>query len=150
MNLADVGMTDQHKQILLSNFENLQQMNLDKVAKQLHSCGLLDDTERQNLLSDTRQPSQRIDMLLSEILPRKGPKAFEDFARELEKVHPKIARKLLEAPGMRGTIHHYIILSIFSQSSKMFLSHFECCGSLFHWWFSSFLLSFILGMDMCG
>ncbi|CAH3025570.1 unnamed protein product [Porites evermanni] len=93
-------MTDQHKQILLSNFENLQQMNLNKVAEQLHSCGLLDDIDKQNLLSDTRQASQRMEMLLSEILPRKGPKAFEDFARELEKVHPKIARKLLEAAGM--------------------------------------------------
>ena len=132
MNLADVGMTDQHKQILLSNSENLQQMNLNKVAEQLHSCGLLDDIDKQNLLSDTRQPSWRIDMLLSEILPRKGPKAFEDFARELEKDHPKLAQKLLEDAGMTGTIHHYIILSIFRQSSKIFLSHFVCCGSLFH------------------
>ena len=132
MNLADVGMTDQHKQILLSNSENLQQMNLNKVAEQLHSCGLLDDIDKQNLLSNTRQPSWRIDMLLSEILPRKGPKAFEDFARELEKDHPKLAQKLLEDAGMTGTIHHYIILSIFSQSSKIFLSHFVCCGSLFH------------------
>lgn len=115
MNLADVGMTDQHKQILLSNSENLQQMNLNKVAERLHSCGLLDDIDKQNLLSDTRQPSLRIDMLLSEILPRKGPKAFEDFARELEKDHPKLAQKLLEDAGMTGTIHHYIILSIFSQ-----------------------------------
>ena len=112
MNLADAGMTDQHKQILLSNFENLQQMNLNKVAEQLHSCGLLDDIDKQNLLSDTRQASWRIDMLLSEILPRKGPKAFEDFARELEKVHPKIARKLLEAAGMTGTIHHYTLYHI--------------------------------------
>ncbi|KAM7451246.1 hypothetical protein ABFA07_001289 [Porites harrisoni] len=99
---ADVGMTDQHKQILLSNSENLQQMNLNKVAEQLYSCGLLDDIDKQNLLSDTRQPSQRIDMLLSEILPRKGPKAFEDFARELEKDHPKLAQKLLEDAGMTG------------------------------------------------
>ena len=132
MNLGDIGMTEQHKQILLSNSENLQQMNLNKVAEQLHSCGLLDDTDRQNLLSDTRQASRRIDMLLSEILPRKGPKAFEDFARELGKVHSEIARKLLEDAGMTGTLHHYIILSIFSRSSKIFLSHFVCCGSLFH------------------
>ena len=109
MNLADVGMTDQQKKILLNNFENLQQMNLDKLAEQLHSCGLLDDIDWQNLLSDTRQSSQKIDKLLSEILPRKGPKAFEDFARELEKVEPNIAQKLLEDAGMTGTTPLYHI-----------------------------------------
>lgn len=99
----DVGMTTQHKQILLSNVENLRQMNLDKVVQQLHLSGLLDDSDKQNLLTDTRLPSQRIDMLLTQILPRKGPEAFEDFAQELEKVHPSMARILLRDAGISGS-----------------------------------------------
>ena len=98
----DVGMTTQHKQILLSNVENLRRMNLDKVVQQLYLSGLLDDSDKQNLLTDTRLPSQRIDMLLTEILPRKGPEAFEDFAQELEKVHPSMARILLRDAGISG------------------------------------------------
>ena len=98
----DVGMTSQHTQILLSNVENLRQMNLEKVVPKLHSSGLLDDTDKENLLSDTKQASQRVDMLLTEILPRKGPDAFEDFARELEKDYPTMARKLLQDAEIKG------------------------------------------------
>ena len=100
--LDDVGMTSQHKQILLNNAENLCQMNLGKVVPQLHLSGLLDDTDKENLLSDTKQASQRVDMLLTEILPRKGPSAFEDFARELEKVYPAMAHRLLQDAGIKG------------------------------------------------
>lgn len=98
----EVGMTSEHMKILLKNVENLSQMNLEKVVRQLHSSGLLDNSDKQNLLSDTTPVSQGVNMLLTKILPRKGPDAFEHFAKELEKVHPPMAQRLLQDSGIKG------------------------------------------------
>lgn len=95
-------MTSHHKQILRNNVENLQGMNLEKVVPQLHLAGLLDDVDKEDLLSDAKQASHRVDMLLTEILPRKGPNAFETFAQELDNIHPQMAHKLLQDSGIKG------------------------------------------------
>ena len=101
-------MTSQHKQILCNNVENLQGMNLEKVVPQLHLAGLLDEMDKEDLLSDTKQASHRVDMLLTEILPRKGPSAYESFTQELEKVHPSMALKLLQDAGIKGAFFYHL------------------------------------------
>ena len=95
-------MTSHHKQILLNNVENLQGMNLEKVVPQLQLAGLLDDVDKEDLLSDAKQASHRVEMLLTEILPRKGPSAFETFAQALKNIHPPMALKLLQDAGIKG------------------------------------------------
>ena len=97
-------MTSQHKQILLSNVENFREMELETLVPLLHSAGLLDDGDNEDLLSETKPASQRVDMLLTVILPRKGPNAFKNFVQELQNVHPEMAQKLLQDSGVKGIV----------------------------------------------
>lgn len=99
----DVGMTSQHKEILLSNVENFREMDLETLVPLLHSAGLLDSSDKEDLLSETKQASQRVDMLLTDILPRKGPSAFKNFVQELQNVHPEMAQKLLQESSEKGS-----------------------------------------------
>ncbi|KAJ7377788.1 hypothetical protein OS493_026355 [Desmophyllum pertusum] len=71
----DIGMTSQHKQILRRSVQNLHHMDLHKMLPYL--SGLLDELDKQSLLNTANPASQRVDMLLTEILPRKGPKALK-------------------------------------------------------------------------
>lgn len=94
-------MTSQHKEILRRNVDNLYGMNLDKVVT--HLSGLLDEQDKQSLLNASKPVSQRVDMLLTEILPRRGPTAFESFVQGLEKVDPSMAQRLQQGAGIKGT-----------------------------------------------
>ncbi len=101
----DTGMTSKHKEILRKNVENLHRINLDKLVT--HLSGLLDEQDKQNLLNAAKENSRRVDMLLTEILPRRGPTAFESFVQGLEKVDPSMAQRLLQDAGMKGTCSIY-------------------------------------------
>ncbi|XP_078384574.1 uncharacterized protein LOC144667044 isoform X2 [Oculina patagonica] len=97
----NTGMTSQHKEILRKNVENLHRMSLDKMVTQL--SGLLDEQDKQNLLNFAKPVPERVDMLLTEVLPRRGPTAFDLFVQGLEKVHPSMAEKLLQDAGLKVT-----------------------------------------------
>ncbi|XP_068733322.1 uncharacterized protein [Montipora capricornis] len=100
----DVGMSSKHRQILLdlSNAKVLHDMKVDDVVRRLHSMRLLDDHDKE-LLDDTGLASERVDMLLTDILPRKGPHAFKSFVQELHSVNPKIASNIAKDAGLTGS-----------------------------------------------
>jgi len=43
-------------------------------------------------------------MLVTDILPRKGPAAFDCFVKELYVVNPKVADILLKDSGLKGNL----------------------------------------------
>lgn len=100
----DVGMSSKHRQILLdlSNAKVLHDMKVDDVVRRLHSMLLLDDHDKE-LLDDTGLASERVDMLLTDILPRKGPHAFKSFVQELYSVNPKMASDIAKDAGLKGS-----------------------------------------------
>lgn len=100
----DVGMTSQHKKILRRNADKLHHVNLDKLVKQLPLSGLLDEEDKQNLLNHAKPAYDRMQMLLTDILPRRGPTAFHALLKGLEKVDPSMAHMLQQDAGMTGTI----------------------------------------------
>ena len=98
----DVGMTSEHKDILRRNAEKLYAMDPKELVPYLSS--LWDEHDKQVLLDDKKINTQKVDLLMTEILPRKGPKAFECFVQALERVNPSVAKQLLKESGMKGTV----------------------------------------------
>lgn len=97
----DIGMTSEHKDILRRNAEKLYPMDPKELLPYLSS--LLDERDKQVLQDDKKIKSQKVDLLMTEILPRKGPKAFECFVQALERVNPSVAKQLLKESGMKGS-----------------------------------------------
>ena len=93
-------MTTQHKEILRRNADSLHRIDLNKLVAHLSS--LLDEEDKQNLLNTTKPANQRVDMLLTEVLPRRGPTAFSTFVQALEKVAPSMAKQLQQHAGIKG------------------------------------------------
>ena len=93
-------MTSQHKQILCRSVDRFHHLDLDKLVPQL--SGLLDEEDKQKLLNATKPAIQRVRMLLTEVLPRRGPTAFHSFLQALEKVDPSMAQRLQQEAGMKG------------------------------------------------
>ena len=93
-------MTSQHRQILRRNVDSLHRIDLDKLVA--HLSALLDDEDKQNLCNMAKPAYERVDMLLTEVLPRRGPTAFHSFVQGLEKVDPSIAQSLQQEAGMKG------------------------------------------------
>lgn len=98
----NVGMSSKHKQILRHNAEVLQGLTkLEDLVLRLHLKKLLDDIDKDLLLDDTRAISSRKTMLVTDILPRKGPDAFKCFVKELYLVNPQVADILLKDSGLK-------------------------------------------------
>lgn len=97
-------MKSQHKEILRRSVDRLHPIDIDKLVKQLQLSGLLDEEDKQNLLNDGKPPYERMQMLLTDILPRRGPTAFHSLLQGLEKVNPSMAHMLRKDAGMTGTI----------------------------------------------
>lgn len=77
---------------------------------------VLDVTDEQEVkIKATREDS--IDKLL-EILPRRGPKAFDDFVKALQEVQPFLAAPLVQESGQYSEIVflHCNKISLFSKS----------------------------------
>ncbi|XP_074615788.1 uncharacterized protein LOC141875405 [Acropora palmata] len=99
---GNVGMSSKHKQILRHNAEVFQGITkLEDLVLRLHLKKLLDDVDKDELLDDTRAISSRKTMLVTDILPRKGPGAFDCFVKELYIVNPKVADILLKDSGLK-------------------------------------------------
>jgi len=67
-----------------------------------HLSALLDDEDKQNLLNTAKPAYERVDILMTEVLPRRGPTAFHSFVQGLEKVDPSIAQSLRQDAGIKG------------------------------------------------
>ena len=106
----DVGMTRQHRQILRRNVDSLHRIDLEKLVA--HLSALLDDEDKQNLLNTAKPSYQRVDMLLTEVLPRRGPTAFHSFVQGLEKVDPSIAQSLQQDAGIKGIMITRFIMTL--------------------------------------
>jgi len=100
----NVGMLSKHKQILCHNAEVLQGIKLEDLVPSLHDKKLLDDVETDDLLDNTRAISSRKTALMTDILPRKGPGAFESFLRVLGLFYPQVATRLLKDSGLNGEL----------------------------------------------
>ena len=95
-------MTREHRHILRRKVDSLHHINLDKLVANL--SGFLDEEDKQALLNPTKSANQRVEMLLTEVLPRRGPTAFHSFVQALAKVDPWMAQRLLQEAGMKGII----------------------------------------------
>lgn len=100
----NVGMSSKHKLILCHNAEVLQEIKLEDLVSSLYLKKLLDDMDKDVLLDDTTAASTRKTMLMTDILPRKGPHAFESFVKELCHVNPLVAVRLLKDSGLKGEL----------------------------------------------
>ncbi|XP_067057441.1 uncharacterized protein [Acropora muricata] len=97
---CEEGMLSKHKQILCHNAEVLQGIKLEDLVPSLHDKKLLDDMDKDLLLDDTMATSSRKTALITDILPRKGPDAFESFVRVLCLLYPQGAARLLKDSGL--------------------------------------------------
>lgn len=103
-------MTKEHKHILRSNVDSLHRINLDKLVA--HLSAFVDEEDKQNLLNPTKSAYQRVEMLLTEVLPRRGPTAFHSFVQALEKVDPSMAQRLQQEAGMKGTMITRFVMTV--------------------------------------
>lgn len=98
--IENVGMLSKHKQILCHNAEVLRGIKLEDLVPSLHDKKLLDDMDKDLLLDDTMAISSRKTALITDILPRKGPDAFESFLGVLCLLYPQGAARLLKESGL--------------------------------------------------
>lgn len=89
-------MDDKHREILRRNWSTLRR-DLEPVKLLPHLVKVFDVTDEQEIkVRATREEAS--DKLL-EILPRRGPKAFEDFVKVLQEVQPHLASPLVQESG---------------------------------------------------
>lgn len=103
-------MTKEHKDILRRNVDSLGRINLDKLVA--HLSAILDEEDKQNLLNPKKPANQRVEMLLTEVLPRRGPTAFQSFVQALEKVDPSMAQRLQQKAGLKGTLITRFLMTV--------------------------------------
>ena len=90
-------MSSRHREILQSSTLLLREMDLERILPLLSLC--LDKQDRE-LIMDNETKSGKVNQLLVNVLPRKGPKAFEHFVRVLEQIHPCLAEPVLREADM--------------------------------------------------
>ena len=89
-------MNDKHRDILRRHWSSLRR-DLEPTKLLPYLVNILDVTDEQEVkVKATRE--DRIDQLL-EILPRRGPKAFDEFVKALQEVQPFLASPLIQEAG---------------------------------------------------
>lgn len=89
-------MNDKHRDILRRHWSSLRR-DLEPTKLLPYLVNVLDVTDEQEVkVKATRE--DRIDKLL-DILPRRGPKAFDEFVKALQEVQPFLASPLLQESG---------------------------------------------------
>ena len=89
-------MDDKHRDILRRHWSELRR-DLEPTKLLPYLVSILDVTDEQEVkVKATRE--DRIDKLL-DILPRRGPKAFEEFVKALQEVQPFLAAPLIQEAG---------------------------------------------------
>ncbi|KAJ7371918.1 hypothetical protein OS493_022015 [Desmophyllum pertusum] len=90
-------MNDRHRDILRRHWSSLRR-DLEPMKLLPLLVNVLDVTDEQEVkVKATRE--DRIDKLL-EILPRRGPTAFDDFVKALQEMQPFLAAPLLQESEM--------------------------------------------------
>ena len=89
-------MNDKHRDILRRHWSSLRR-DLEPTRLLPYLVNILDVTDEQEVkVKATRE--DKIDQLL-EILPRRGPKAFDEFVKALQEVQPFLASPLIQEAG---------------------------------------------------
>ena len=89
-------MDEKHRKILRRNWSTLR--NELEPRKLLPYLDNVLDNEDQEVIREEATRRDASDMLL-DILPRRGPKAFEDFVKALQEVQPYLASPLVQQSG---------------------------------------------------
>ena len=89
-------MDEKHRKILRRNWSTLR--NKLEPKKLLPYLVNVLDYEDQEVIREEATRRDASDMLL-DILPRRGPKAFEDFVKALQEVQPYLASPLVQQSG---------------------------------------------------
>ena len=89
-------MDDKHRKILRRNWSTLR--NELEPRKLLPYLVNVLDTRDEEVIREGATRRDASDMLL-DILPRSGPKAFEDFVKALQEVQPYLASLLVQQSG---------------------------------------------------
>ena len=93
-------MDDKHREILRRQRPNLRRdLEVKKMLPKLFSVLNLDDEEEVTAEATRRK---MVDKLLN-ILPKKGPKAFDVFVKGLQEIQPFLAAPLLQYSGIKRT-----------------------------------------------
>ena len=91
-------MNGRHRDILRRHWSTLRR-DLEPMKLLPYLVNVWDVTDEQEVkVKATRE--ERIDKLL-EILPRRGPTAFDDFVRALQEVQPFLAAPLVQESGLQ-------------------------------------------------
>ncbi|CAH3037614.1 unnamed protein product [Pocillopora meandrina] len=96
----EVGMTEEHKRVLRASSDQFSSMDIKKLLPYLTK--VLDEYDKQELQSDQKSNCTKMDQLLTEILPKKGPEAFGYFVKAVENVDLPLAKKIQES-GREGS-----------------------------------------------
>ena len=97
-------MASKHKLILRHNSEVLQEIKLEDLVSSPPLKEILDDMDKDLLLDDTMAISSRKTMLVTDMLPKKGPHAFDSFTKALCLVNPQVAVRFLKDSGLKGEL----------------------------------------------
>lgn len=90
-------MDDKHRDILRRHWSSLRR-DLEPVKLLPYLVNVLDPEDEQEVKAKATR-GKMIDELL-EILPRKGPTAFDNFVKALQEVQPFLAVYLLQEAGI--------------------------------------------------
>ena len=93
-------MDDKHRALLRRHWSELRR---DLEPKKLfpYMVNVLDESDEQEIKAkETRE--EQVDKML-EILPRRGPQAFESFARAVETTQPFLACPLIRETGKKSS-----------------------------------------------
>lgn len=102
-------MTEEHKRVLRTSSDQFSSMDIKKLLPYLTK--VLDEYDKQELQSDQKSNCTKMDQLLTEILPKKGPEAFRYFVKALEIFDSPLAKKIQES-GREGSVY----VTLFSAS----------------------------------
>ena len=92
-------MDDKHRKILRRQRSNLlRDLQVMKLLPRLHS--VLDTDDEEEVKAEPTR-GEKVDKLLN-ILPKKGPKAFDVFVKGLQEIQPFLAAPLLRYSGIQA------------------------------------------------
>lgn len=102
-------MKEEHKRVLRTSSDQFSSMDIKKLLPYLTK--VLDEYDKQELQNDQKTNHTKMDQLLTEILPKKGPEAFRYFLKAVEIIDSPLAKKIQES-GREGSVY----VTLFSAS----------------------------------
>ena len=91
-------MDDKHRDILRRHWASLRK-DLDIVELLPHLVDVLGQADQEKVQAEATR-REKIDKLL-DIMPRKGPEAFDNFLKALQKIQSFLAVPLLQESGKK-------------------------------------------------